>query len=349
MFRQTRGSGIERSGPGASWLVAALAGLLLASVSPPSGAQDLGQSPDFNKGGRTSLQFLKIGMGARQAGLGEAAISAVEDVNSVFWNPANIRGIERVEASFSYIRWLADMNYVAGAVGGRWSGVGLFALSVAALDYGQIQEALVSGGSGGDTRTGNTFTGSDLLVGLTYAREFTDRLSIGVGVKWIREDLFDYSVNQFAFDVGTSYHIGYKGTRLAMSAQNFSGSVKWLGDASDRQEGYDLPFVFRIGLSTNLLGEDGFIDAGSIHDIVLSVDAINTNDFSERVHVGGEYRFANILSLRAGYRVNYSEGNLSFGAGVSPSLSGIELRVDYAYVDYEFLEAPHRLSVSLAF
>lgn len=329
--------------------IAVLAAIGFLAGAQPARTQDVQQDDEFNKGGRTAFQFLKIGVGARQAGLGEASIASVQDVNAVFWNPANLRGLTGVETSFSYANWLADMNYVAGAVGTRWSRIGIFALSIATLDYGDIEETLVTAGPDGDNRTGNTFSGSDLLIGVSYAREFTDRLAIGVGAKFIQEDLFEYSVNQFAFDVGTSYHLGYNGTRLAMSAQNFSGSVKWLGDASDRPEGYDIPLVFRIGVATNLVGSDAFFNAGPAHRVVFSAEAINTNDFSERLHVGVEYAFSDLLMLRGGYRFNYAEGNLSLGAGLHSEVSGIEMRIDYAYVAYEFLDAPHRLTVSLAF
>src|SRR5512138_10045 len=111
---------------------------------------------DFNKVGRTSFQFVKIGIGARQTALGEASIALVRDVNSLFWNPANISGIQSSEASFSYARWFADMNYLAGAVGVRWEGVGVFGLGMSTLRYGDLSEALAVG-SRSDTRTGNIF------------------------------------------------------------------------------------------------------------------------------------------------------------------------------------------------
>lgn len=329
--------------------------LLLTAWAPAARAQDgdpLEPDDDFNKGGRTSFQFLKIGVGARQVGLGEAGIALVRDVNALFWNPAGITGIDRAEASFSYNNWFADLNYVAGAVGGRVPGVGTVALSIASLDYGEIPEALVSSGPGtGDPRTGNSVTGGDLLVGLGLARSFTDRLSIGIGAKYLRETLFDYSVSTFAFDVGTNYEMGYKGLRLAMSAQNFSGSVDWLDeDHTDRLNGYDLPLVFRIGVATSVVGsEDAFFNLGPAHDLVLSVESINSNDYSERWHVGGEYTLAELVTLRAGYRLNYVEGNLALGFGLNPQISGVEARIDYAYVAYKYLDAPHRFTLSLAF
>ncbi len=334
-------------------VLAALAFVALGLAVPSAAAQDepeqgLEQDDDFNKGGRTAFQFLKIGVGARQAALGEASVAAVRDVNAAFWNPAGLSGIERYEASFSYARWLADMNYVAGAVGGRVAGIGTFALSLAALDYGDIPEAVVGGGS--DGRTGETFTGSNFLVGLHYARAFTDRLSIGVSAKYVQESLFDYSENTVAFDVGTSYAIGYSGLQLAMSAQNFTGSVSWLGqDEADRQEGYDVPLVFRIGVSGSLLGPNAFMSMPGPHRLDLSAEAINTNDFSERLHLGLEYTFNELFVLRGGYKLGYDEGTWSLGAGVNPEVGGVRMRFDYAYVGYSFLAAPQRLTVSFAF
>lgn len=314
-------------------------------------AQMLEPDPDFNKGARTSLQFLKIGMGARQSALGEASIAMVRDINAVFWNPANITGIERSEVSFSYVRWMADMNYVAGAAGYRLGTIGVLAGFVGSLDYGDIPEALAVSTSGAnDTRTGHTFSGGDLMAGLSFSREFTDRLSIGVTAKYLRESLWDYEASTVAFDVGTNYDLGYKGIRLAMSAQNFGGSVKFL-DQGSQSEAYDVPIVFRIGLSGNLVSgsESALMDMGPLHQVRVGAEAINTNDFSERVHVGAEYLFGDLLALRGGYRFNYEEGNAALGFGLSPSVGDFEARIDYSYVDYDFLNAPHRFSLTLGF
>ena len=140
---------------------------------------------------------------------------------------------------------------------------------------------------------------------------------------------------------------GYNGIKLAMAAQNFGGAVKYL-DESDREAGYDLPLMFRIGLSAAVLGgSDAFLTSSPMHRLIVSAEAINTNDFSERLHLGGEYWFSDFLALRAGYRMNYAEGNWSLGFGLSPSFAGMEVRLDYAYVAYEFLDAPHRFTLTV--
>lgn len=307
----------------------------------------------FNKGGRTAFQFSKIGVGARQAGMGEACIAVVRDVNAVYWNPANISGLSTGQAAFTYTRWFADLNYLSAAVGYRWNRVGIFALSAAALDYEDLQEALVTSPTGAaDTRTGSTFTGGDMQFGLTFAREFTDKLAIGLTAKYYREELFTYGTGLMAFDVGTYYNTGFKGFRIAMSAQNFStGSVSWLGkEKSDRIEGYEMPLIYRIGTSFDLIGgADGFIRLGPSHHLQVSLDAINTNDYGERYHLGAEYWFNRFIALRGGYRFNYEEGNLAIGFGLLPQISSLKLQLDYAYVNYEFLDSPHRFSLLMSF
>jgi hypothetical protein len=313
-------------------------------------AQNEGSDDGFNKGGRTGMQFLKIGVGARPAAMGDAGIAHIRDVNSVFWNPANISGVRNMEVAFSYTNWYAGIDYVAGAYGVRLGRIGVFAISVAALDYGDMQEAVVGGGAG-DARTGGLFSGSNFLTGLTYAREFTDRLSIGLSVKYVHERLFEYSAATWTFDVGSSYDLGYRGVVLSMSAQNLSGAINWMGEDSDRPDsGYDVPLVFRLGVATNLAGPaDAFFITGPAHSVVLAAEAINSNDYNERVNVGIEYGLANMISLRGGYRFNLEDGGFSLGAGLMPSMGGVDLRIDYAYVAHRFLDAPHRLSLSMAF
>ena len=124
--------------------------------------------------------------------------------------------------------------------------------------------------------------------------------------------------------------------------------MKYL-DESDREAGYDLPLAFRIGVAANVLGgSDSIVGGSPLHRLVVSAEAINTNDYSERLHVGTEYWFSDLIALRAGYRMNYAEGTLSLGFGLAPSFSGMDVRLDYGYVMYEFLDAPHRFTLTVA-
>src|SRR5690606_36784655 len=150
--------------------------------------------------------------------------------------------------------------------------------------------------------------------GISFTREFTDRLAIGSTAKYIRESLFTFSGSTLAWDVETNYNIGLKGIRLAMAALNFGGSVSYL-DVGSESEGFDVPIIFRIGLSMDVVSPNGnaLVAMRPGHEVRLALEAINSNDYSERLHVGGEYSFNDILMVRGGYRVNYEEGYLAFG------------------------------------
>lgn len=305
----------------------------------------------FNKVGRTALQFLKIGNGTRQVAQGEASIAYIKDVNAIFWNPAATAGIQGNEAAFNYNKWIADLNVLSGAVGIRFSNVGVFTFSFLQLDYGDLDEALISSTTGGlDTRTGSVFSGGDLMLGFGFARYFTDKLSIGINIKYIREDLYTYSSSLWAFDVGSYYETGWKGIRIAMSAQNFSGQARWMNTLEAEQQSYELPIIYRIGGSIDLFGGSNLLLGGNrYHKFTFSFDAIHTNDYGERLNLGIEYWFLEMLAIRGGYKFNYDEGNLSAGLGILQGIAGITLKFDYAYVYNEYLNSTHRFSVLLDF
>ncbi len=307
---------------------------------------------DFNKSGRTALQFLKIGIGARSAAMGEACVANLNDVNAVFWNPSGIGQIDRFETSFSYTNWFMDMELISGAVGVSLTQTLIFAFDYVSLNYGDIPEALVTHPSGQlDTRTGDNFTGRDLSMGVSIAKNFTDKLSIGVRSKFVQEDLYSYSTQLWAFDVGTYYHTGWKGIRLAMSAQNFAGKARWLETLNRQKQEYEVPLLFRIGTSIDLLGGSDLFLGGNPdrHRFTVNLDAIHSNDYAERLNIGGEYWFFNRIALRAGYRFNQNYGSLSFGGALSTNISQTNITIDYAFVDYDYLKTTHRFTISLQY
>lgn len=306
----------------------------------------------FNKVGRTALQFLKIGVGARQVAIGEACIASTRDINSVFWNPAAVTGVEGVSASFNYTSWIADLKVLSGAIGYNITDLGVVSFSFINLNYGNIDEALVTSPTGAlDTRTGNTFTGGDLALGVGFSRKFTDKLSIGVNVKYLEEKLHTYKASVWAFDVGSFYDTGWKGIKLAMSAQNFSSQIRWLHTLEEEQQSHEMPLLYRVGASIDLLGGDELFLGGdaNMHKFTLSADAIHSNDYGERIHFGAEYWFLNRFAIRGGYKFNHDEGNLSVGVGVHQEVAGVLMQFDYAYVSYDFLESPHRFTLTMAF
>jgi long-subunit fatty acid transport protein len=84
--------------------------LLLALVlcaSPAAAQFSLGGQ----RAGTSSGTFLKIGVGARAVGLGEAFVAVANDPSAIFWNPAGLASMQRQELSLNHVSWPADVNY----------------------------------------------------------------------------------------------------------------------------------------------------------------------------------------------------------------------------------------------
>ncbi|MDH3381935.1 MAG: hypothetical protein OEL54_04475, partial [Flavobacteriaceae bacterium] len=65
-----------------------------------------------------SNEFLSIGVDAASFGMGKAVVATSQDVNSVYWNPAGLLGIEGNQASLmhaEYFAGIAKYDYAAYA------------------------------------------------------------------------------------------------------------------------------------------------------------------------------------------------------------------------------------------
>src|SRR5258706_11148153 len=96
-------SDLRRTGRDLIW-----AGLALMAACGPAAAQfSLGSQ----RAGTSSGTFLRIGIGARAAGLGESFVAVANDPSAIYWNPAGLASLLRKEIAVSHIDWPGDVNY----------------------------------------------------------------------------------------------------------------------------------------------------------------------------------------------------------------------------------------------
>nr|HPI03422.1 UPF0164 family protein [Candidatus Goldiibacteriota bacterium] len=62
-------------------------------------------------GGTSNADFLKIGVGARSSGMGEAFAAVADDANAAFWNPAGIAQADKWSFTLMHLMWFAGSNY----------------------------------------------------------------------------------------------------------------------------------------------------------------------------------------------------------------------------------------------
>jgi long-subunit fatty acid transport protein len=307
--------------------------------------------------GTSGAQFLKIPIGARATGMGGAFVGITDDVSSVFWNPAGLVHVRNYQAHFSYMNWLEMFDVNAFAVSYHAGRTGVFALSVLSLTMDKMEITTETQPNG----TGLYFDARDIAIGLSYARFLTDRFGVGLTAKYVYQQIWNETGTGIAFDIGTQYRIDFNNLTIAMSMTNFGSELRFDGPdlnvthdknrdfptsrltpARLQTDRYPLPLHFQVGIGIDLLRTE-FVKARG------AVDVTHPNDNFERVHTGLEITVYDRIFLRGGYRYNYDDEQLAFGAGANIPVGGSVISFDYAYSIFDILPDVHRISVTLDF
>jgi len=299
---------------------------------------------------QTGLQFLKVDVGTRASAMGGSYSMIGEDATALFYNPA---GIARMRYNFNFFitrtQWIADINYNAGGLVknlGIWGKIGF---SFIFSDYGEIIGTRVASTQEGYIRTGKLDVGA-YAIGVAFARELTEKFSVGGQIKYVAQHLgsniiheggeeIENKVSGLAYDVGTIFYPGFKSFRMGMFIRNFSPQFKY------EQFPFQLPLTFSIGFAMDmmdLLGENE-------NSLLLSLDANHPRDYSERIHLGTEYTFKDMFSLRLGYKFNYDIESLTAGVGFKFNFSKIDVSFGYSYSEMEFFDGVNRLDFIVSF
>ena len=299
-------------------LVAALAAAQVA------GAADAGSS---------AAAFLKIGVGARAVGMGEAQAAAAEGPEALYWNPAGLAVDSRRAVSFTHNEWLDDVRY-------EYLGISypLFNLGTVGFSAGRVGMGKLVGRDEEGNYTGD-FGASDMALSLGYGRRFFNFLAVGAAAEYISSKIEDESASAFAGSLGVVADLPLPGLAVGVSASNIGGELKFI------DEGDPLPLAVRGGVAYTLPF------GGETNELMVAVDGVKFNDRDDvMVNTGVEYWFMKTIAARAGYKGNYDQDGLTGGLGFrySPA-ANLGLLADYAYADMGVFGATHRITVGMQF
>jgi len=314
------------------------------------------------KVGTTAAGFLNIDVGARAVAMGSAFVSVADDATAMYWNPAGIARLSHNEAVFTTNDWIADLSFNYAGVAIPLGG-GTIGANATFLTMGEMERTTVDYPEG----NGEKFSAGSYAFGLAYARMLTDRFSIGFNFKYINEYIYNSSATGFAMDIGTQFVTQFNGLTIGMSISNFGTKMKMSGrdliiqfdtnplisgnneniNADLKTEKYDLPLLFRVGVSMDLLKGRGN------SNLVVAIDALHPNDDVEYINFGGTYLFRNMFSLSAGYKTLFapnSEEGFSVGGGFYYTLlRNVKIKLNYAFQDFGVLKDIQQFSVALEF
>ncbi len=278
--------------------------------------------------GEIGFLSLRMGVGAREAGMGGAGVASSHGASAIFWNPANNVFFDfETEMVLQHHRYLGAFNHESAAVAHK-VGAGVLGFIFTGLYSDEIDRY-------GTEPVGvpeGSFRPYDVSFGLSYAMPIGDRFGVGVTTKMIYQKIDVYSDTGFAFDLFASHQSMIEGLVFAASATNVGGQMNL------KSVPFDLPTAYRVGMAwnpANLLG----------NRLTFAGDVVFPNDTNEKAHVGVEFFIIPELVLRAGTRVNYDTKDWTAGAGFRTGALGI----DYAYQENKIdgFDAGHKFSLNL--
>lgn len=319
----------------------------------------IGSANAQQKLAQSGLDFLNVATDPRAEAMGEAVTSLDGNSSSMFFNTAGMARIDNsVSLSVGQVDWIADIKhfYASVAISLAHGEYGVFGFNFRSVNYGPMDETIIANNSDGFLDLG-TFTPSAYSFGIGYAKALNDKFSVGGNVDYANQDLgstvtnintdgsYAYSTSKISvvsFDFGLIYKTGYKSLAFGMDVRNFSRQLKYV------QESFDLPLIFNLGVSMNVLDLWGINEENQ--SLIITAGAAHPRDYPEQLNIGAEYSFMQIISLRGGYMFNNDVYGATAGVGLHKDIDGVTLGIDYSWTPFTggFMDV-QRLSLNVAY
>lgn len=326
---RTQSSGLRENGRNRLRWVLCLLISELCVLSPELGPTQAWASGKSNVG-TSGAAFLKIGPGARPAGMGDAFTAVADDLHSVYWNPAGLSRLQHPEIVGMHMQYFENIGYEFASFGVPTSH-GTWAVSIANLHTDNLERRTEDT----DASLGE-FSASDTAYWLSYGQSITSRFSLGGSMKYIRQTLDSVDASAYAVDGGVLYLSDWHDVRLGASVQNLGSKVKFVNESDP------LPRTYRLGASAPLLERR----------MLVSTDLILPRDHAIGAAVGTEYkgRISEQMgyAMRAGYRTDSDVSGFK-GFAIGSGLSLGRGRLDFAWVPFGDLGNAYRFALHVKF
>jgi len=314
------------------------------------------------RNGSAGATELLIPVGARGIALGGTTITNVYGVEAMFWNPANVaRGQYGTDVMFSYNTHFADMGVSYAAIAISGGGLGTFGASFKTIAIGDIYKTTQEQPDG----TGAKFTPTYSVLGLSYSKMLSDRISFGLNINYITEEIDLVKASGLSLDFGISYTnlANIEGLSFAVTMKNIGPQMKFDGSglyiqatAGTLQRGQTLYKIDALPFELPSLLEIGFGYKATLNaqnTLAFTGTFQNNNYDGDMYRIGAEYAYDNMFFIRGGYQNaptltnDYNIYDYAFGAGLKYNVGGMDLKFDYAYRHMKVFDASNIFTVSL--
>ncbi len=274
--------------------------------------------------GTSGADFLELGVGSRPLGMGEAFTAEINDINSLYYNPAGLATLRFPVLSIVHQELILDSRYENISVAfPLYEGRIAFSNSlfwVPAFDKIDID--------GNTTGKVNYYNGN-FSTGYGYDFEF---VYLGGSFKYIYQKIDTLFVNSFAIDVGIlkgmylyspfdspvrNFHIGFSILNLGTKAKD---------DPLPRMIRFGVSYKPTYWLGLNMDITENFIDSSDLYDFTYGFEE------SFRLNTGIELNYLELLFFRTGWRFN-DGGKYSLGFGFNYVVQNVAFNIDTSFSD----------------
>jgi hypothetical protein len=253
-----------------------------------------------------SFTSLQTGTDARSAAMGFTGSAFSQGATALHWNPALLAESPSTEAALSLNRWIQGVQTGAFAFSHAGFGLSLHYSQVGDIAYRIVPSELPIG----------TFSSTDAVIGIAFARRLSSRFSAGVKLNGYYEKIYLDEATGIGCDAGVVWLSPVRNLHLAAVIQHlgFTGKL--------RKESLVLPLTLRGGAAYQTAGPGGFWTG--------TIELVQIKDSNLHLHAGLEWTGYG-LSLRAGYQSGYETRGFTAGLGFQRDRIGIS----YGYIPFQ--------------
>ena len=199
--------------------------VLLLGVSAPKAF-----AGNEDRSGQAGAPELLINPWAASAGWGNAGMSFVKGVESMFGNVAGLSGVKSLDVNFTHTDWMkgSEVRVSAFGLAVRVGESSVLGLSFNSLNPGTIPETTYDSPEGAGL---GTFKPSLMNINIGFAKAFSNSISGGFNLKIISESIANMGAVGVALDAGIQYVTGpFDNIHFGITLKNIGPTMTMSGD-----------------------------------------------------------------------------------------------------------------------
>lgn len=308
-----------------------------------------------------SNEFMNIGVDAAAFGLANSTVASINNVNSVYWNPAGLLHLEEKEIALMHAAYFANMaNYDYAAFAMPIDDKSAFGVSLIRFGVDDIMNTteLIDSNGNIDYNRINLFSTADYGFTFSYARATPiENLHFGANAKIIRRIIGKFADSWgFGFDLGLQYkhndwQFGLMVRDITTTFNTWSIDQKRLEDIQNAVEGenQEVPETTEItlpkaqlGVARNFVLSSNFklLTEANLHIRFAETNDIVSSSFASLTpSLGVQLNYTDLVYIRTGVGNFQNElqidgdEKVSFQPNIGIGFHYKGISIDYALTD----------------